>query len=105
MGHTMKTNALCKGLALTALLSMAPLAQAAENWFLPQGSLACLTPESFEVQRKLVTQNKHEIAEDCGTTKERFIVNILQYSFFSGSHVKVLENGVELWVFSSTLDK
>lgn len=104
MGLIMKMNALCKGLALTALLSIAPLAQA-ETWFLPEGSIACLTPESFEVQRKLVTQNKRELAEDCGTTKERFIVSVIKYSFFTGSHVKVLENGVELWVFSSNLDK
>ena len=101
----MKMNALCKGVVLAALLPTAPLAQAAENWFLPEGSLACLTPESFEAQRKLVTQNKHEIAEDCGTTKQRFVVSIIQYSFFSGSHVRVLENDVDLWVFSSTLDK
>ena len=101
----MKMNALCKGLVLAALLPTAPVAQAAEHWLLPEGSIACLTPESFEAQRKLVTQNKREIAKDCGTTKQRFVVSIIQYSFFSGSHVKVLENDVDLWVFSSTLDK
>lgn len=100
----MKTHALCKGLALTALLSIAPLAQA-ESWYLPEGTIACLTSKSFEAQRKLIAQNKHELAEDCGTTKQRFYVSIINYNFFSGSHVKVLENDVELWVFSSTLEK
>ena len=100
----MKTNVLCKGLLLTALM-LPTWAHAEDGWYLAQGTIACLTPESFEAQRKLVEQNQRELAENCGTTKQRFKVALLEYSFFGHSHVKVIENGVELWVFSSTLDK
>lgn len=100
----MKMNVLCRGLLLTALLAPTA-ARAAGDWYLPEGTIACLTQESFKVQRQLVMKSQRELADDCGTTKQRFKVELLKYSFFSYSHVRVVENGVELWVFSSNLDK
>ena len=92
-------NVIC---VLGLSLMMATTANAAAK-LLKAGSLICATEEAFDIQMKYLANDVDDFAPGCGTSKKDYKVVILDLNLLSATQVKVVENGVSVWIAHESL--
>lgn len=69
------------------------------------GSLFCASEEAFDEQMKYLANDVQEFVDGCGATNKDYKVIILDLNLFSASKVKVIDNGLTVWVAHESLSK
>ncbi len=95
-----KKTVIALGLGILAATS----AQAAPN-ILQGGSLFCASEEAFDEQMAYLANGVKEFVDGCGATNKDYKVIILDLNLFSATKVKVIENGLTVWVTHESLSE
>lgn len=70
---------------------------------LKAGSLFCQSEEAFDTQMKYLANDVEEFAPGCATTNKDYKVVILDLNLMSATSVKVVENGLTVWIAHESL--
>lgn len=87
-------------LGLTLLVATA--ANAAPKT-LKAGSLFCQSEDAFDTQMKYLADDVQEFAPGCGATNKDYKVVIIDLNLMSATSVKVIENGLTVWIAHESL--
>lgn len=93
-----------KKLVCTLGLTMLVVASAnAAPKTLKAGSLFCASEEAFDTQMKYLADDVQEFAPGCASTNKDYKVVILDLNLLSATSVKVIENGLTVWIAHESL--
>jgi hypothetical protein len=70
---------------------------------LKAGSLFCASEEAFDTQMKYLADDVQEYAPGCASTNKDYKVVILDLNLLSATSVKVIENGLTVWIAHESL--